>query len=36
MTGQKKVEMNSRVAEENDFCILICGFDFVSFGFNLS
>ena len=36
MTGQKKVEMNSRVAEENDFCILIGYFDFLSFGFNLS
>jgi hypothetical protein len=32
----KKVEINSWVAEENDFCILICGFDFLSFSFNLS
>jgi hypothetical protein len=32
----RKVEINSGVAEENDFCILICGFGFLSFSFNLS
>jgi hypothetical protein len=33
---EQKLKMNLRGAEENDFCILVCNFDFLSLNFDIS